>query len=82
MRTTKVMAFSVPSALTESIILVKSAEAGALNRQRNFSVRRFAICLKLQEFETTRLAVSKRMKKMGVKSADVDVVLRGIRKQA
>ncbi len=79
MRTTKVMAFSVPSAF-ESII-VKSAK----NEHRTVSeflreaVRQY---LKLQAFETTRTAVAKRMKKMGVKPSDVDAVLRDIRKQA
>jgi CopG family transcriptional regulator/antitoxin EndoAI len=78
MRTTKVMAFSVPPEFGTKIMKHAKAEHRTVSEYLREAVRQY---MTLREFEQTRKAVSKRLKKRGRKASDVDTVLSHIRKR-
>ena len=79
MRTTKVMAFSVPPELETEIAKHAKAEHRTISEYLREAVRQY---MTLREFEQTRKAVAKRLKKKGRKASDVDAVLSEIRKRS
>ncbi len=79
MRTTKVMAFSVPPELETEITRHAKAEHRTISEYLREAVRQY---MSLREFEQTRKAVSKRLKKKGRKPADVEAALAEIRKRS
>lgn len=78
MRTTKVMAFSVPPELEDEIQKHARAEHRTISEYLREAVRQY---MDLREFERTQKAVSKRLKKKGRKPGDVETVLSSLRKR-
>ncbi len=78
MRTTKVMAFSVPPEFEDEIQKHAKAEHRTISEYLREAVRQY---MDLREFEQTRKAVTKRLKKKGRKPSDVDVALSTLRKR-
>ncbi len=79
MRTTRIIAFSVPPGLERDIQRHANAEHRTVSEYLREAVRQY---MALREFEQTRKTVSKRLKSKGVKRADVEAVLSDIRKRA
>jgi CopG family transcriptional regulator/antitoxin EndoAI len=77
MRTTKVMAFSVPPDFEDEIQKHAKAEHRTISEYLREAVRQY---MELREFEQTRKSVSKRLKKKGRKPSDVDAALARLRK--
>jgi predicted DNA-binding protein len=78
MRTTKVMAFSVPPEFELQIQKHAKAEHRTISEYLREAVRKY---MGSTEFEQTQKAVSKRLKKKGVKASVVDDVLSTLRKR-
>ncbi|MCM0606842.1 MAG: ribbon-helix-helix protein, CopG family [Xanthomonadaceae bacterium] len=78
MRTTKVIAFSVPPEFETEIQKHAKAEHRTISEYVREALRQY---MTLREFEDTRRSVSKRMKKKGLKPSDVEVILSGFRKR-
>ena len=78
MRTTKVMAFSVPPEFELQIQKHAKAEHRTISEYLREAVRKY---MGSTEFEQTQNAVSKRLKKNGVKASVVDDVLSTLRKR-
>jgi len=78
MRTTKVMAFSVPPDFEGEIQKHAKAEHRTISEYLREAVRQY---MTLREFDQTRKSVSKRLKKKGRKPADVDAALSQLRKR-
>jgi CopG family transcriptional regulator/antitoxin EndoAI len=78
MRTTKVIAFSVPPELENEIQKHAKIEHRTVSEYLREAVRQYMV---LREFEQTKKAVSKRMKRKGLKSSDVETVLSEVRKR-
>ena len=78
MRTTKVMAFSVPPEFELQIQKHAKAEHRTISEYLREAVRKY---MGSTEFEQTQNAVSKRLKKKGVKASVVDDVLSTLRKR-
>ena len=78
MRTTKVMAFSVPPDFENEIQKHAKAEHRTISEYLREAVRQY---MDLREFEHTRKAVAKRLKKKGRKPADVEDALSQLRKR-
>lgn len=79
MRTTKVIAFSVPPEFETEIQQHAEAEHRTISEYIREAVRRY---MTLQEFESTRSKVSKRLSKKGLKASDVETEIEKIRKRA
>ena len=79
MRTTRVIAFSVPPKFENEIQKHAKAEHRTISEYIREAVRQY---MTVREFEQTRKAVSKRLKKKGLKSSDVDAALSDLRKRA
>lgn len=79
MRTTKVIAFSVPPEFELEIQKHAKAEHRTISEYIREAVRQY---MSLREFEQTRKKVVKRMKRKGLKQADVEETLSAIRKRA
>lgn len=79
MRTTKIIAFSIPPALEREILQHAKAEHRTVSEYLREAVRQY---MTLREFERTRKTVSKRLKKKGVKPADVGAAVSEARKRA
>lgn len=79
MRTTKVLAFSVPPELENEIQKHAKAEHRTISEYIREAVRQY---MSLREFEQTRKSVSKRLKKKGLKPSDVEDALSLTRKRA
>ena len=79
MRTTKVIAFSVPPEFESEIQKHAKVEHRTISEYIREAVRQY---MTLREFEQTRKAVSKRLKKRGLKPSDVEAVLSDVRKRA
>lgn len=79
MRTTKIIAFSVPPGFEREIQKHAKAEHRTVSEYLREAVRQY---MALREFERTRKTVSARLKRKGVKPADVEAVLSDIRKRA
>jgi len=79
MRSTKVMAFSVPPELEAEITRHAKSEHRTISEYLREAVRQY---MSLREFERTRKTVSKRLKKKGRKPSDVDAVLSSLRKRS
>jgi predicted DNA-binding protein len=77
MRTSKVMAFSVPPEMENEIQKHAKAERRTISEYLREAVRHY---MEMREFETVRKAVGKRLKKSKVKKADVEKVLSELRK--
>ncbi len=78
MRTTRVMAFSVPPEFENEIQKHARAEHRTISEYLREAVRQY---MDLKEFEQTRKAVSKRLKKKGRKSSDVALAVAQLRKR-
>ncbi len=78
MRTTKVMAFSVPPDFENEIQRHAKSEHRTVSEYLREAVRQY---MDLREFEQTRKAVTKRLKKKGHKPQEVDAVLSRLRKR-
>ncbi len=78
MRTTKVMAFSVPPEFEDEIQKHAKAEHRTISEYLREAVRQY---MDLREFEQTQKAVSKRLKKKGQKPSDVEAVISQFRKR-
>ncbi len=79
MRSTKVMAFSVPPELENEIQKHAKAEHRTISEYLREAVRQY---MNIREFEHTRKAVVKRLKRKGRKASDVDGALAQLRKRA
>lgn len=79
MRTTKVIAFSVPPEFENEIQKHAKAEHRTISEYLREAVRQYMV---LREFEQVRKTVGKRMKRKGLKSSDVESVLSETRKRA
>lgn len=78
MRTTKVIAFSVPPEFELEIQKHAKAEHRTISEYLREAVRKY---MGSSEFERTQKTVSKRLKKKGLKSSSVDEVLSTVRKR-
>ncbi|MCB0392681.1 MAG: CopG family transcriptional regulator [Bdellovibrionales bacterium] len=78
MRTTKVMAFSVPPEMEDEIQKHAKEEHRTVSEYIREAVRQY---MTLQEFEATRSKVSKRLKKKKLSSQDVESVVNELRKK-
>jgi Arc/MetJ-type ribon-helix-helix transcriptional regulator len=78
MRTSKVITVSVPPKFEQEIQKHAQYEHRTVSEYIREAVRKY---MTLQEFETTQIAVSKRMKKKGLKPQDVENVLAELRKR-
>ena len=78
MRTTKVMAFSVPPDFEDEIQKHAKSEHRTVSEYLREAVRKY---MDLREFEQTRKSVSKRLKKKGRKPSDVDAAITQLRKR-
>ena len=79
MRTTKVIAFSVPTGFEDEIQKHAKAEHRTISEYLREAVRQYMM---LREFEQTRKTVAKRMKRRGLKPSDVETALSEVRKRA
>lgn len=79
MRTTKVIAFSVPPEFETEIQQHAEAEHRTISEYIREAVRQY---MTLQEFESTRSKVSKRLGKKGLKASDVESEIEKVRKRA
>ena len=79
MRTTKVIAFSIPPEFEIQILKHAHAEHRTISEYIREAVRQY---MSLQEFEVTQKKVASRMKKKGLKASDVEKVLSGLRKRS
>ena len=79
MRTTKVIAFSVPPEFETEIQQHAEAEHRTISEYIREAVRQY---MTLQEFESTRAKVSKRLSKKGLKASGVEHEIEKIRKRA
>ena len=78
MRTTKVVAFSVPPEFELEIQKHAKAEHRTISEYLREAVRKY---MSTSEFEQTQKAVSKRLKKKGVKPSVVEDVISTLRKK-
>lgn len=78
MRTTKVIAFSVPPEFENEIQKHAKAEHRTISEYLREAVRQY---MNIREFEQTRKAVTKRMKRKGLKASDVEAALSEARKR-
>jgi predicted transcriptional regulator len=78
MRTTKVIAFSVPPEFEVKIQKSAVAEHRTVSEYIREAVRQY---MKYQEFESVQKKVSSRMKKRGLKESDVESVVSNLRKK-
>lgn len=74
---TKVIAFSLPESLEKKLVKQAKSEHRTISEFLREAVRRY---LALNEFDSTQKAVSKRLKKKGLTSADVEDVLDEMRR--
>lgn len=79
MRTTKVIAFSVPPDFEHEIQEHAKAEHRTISEYIREAVRQY---MTLREFEQAQKTVKKRMKRKGLKPSDVESVLSELRKRA
>jgi CopG family transcriptional regulator/antitoxin EndoAI len=79
MRTTKVIAFSVPPEFENEIQKHAKAEHRTISEYIREAVRQY---MTLREFEQTRKKVAKRMKRKGLKASHVEAALSAVRKRA
>ena len=79
MRTTKVIAFSVPPEFETEIQQHAEAEHRTISEYIREAVRQY---MALQEFESTREKVAKRLKKKGLETSAVEEEIEKIRKRA
>ena len=79
MRTTKIIAFSVPPEFEREIQQHAKSEHRTISEYLREAVRQY---MTLREFDRTRKTVSMRLKKKGIKPADVEAVLSHVRKRA
>ena len=78
MRTTKILAFSVPPEFETQIVRHAKMEHRTLSEYLREAVRHY---MTLRRFEATRKAVSQRAKKKGLKASDVESALEKLRKK-
>ena len=77
MRTTKVLAVSVPPEMENEIQKHSKAEHRTVSEYIREAVRQY---MSIRAFEVTRSSVSKRLKKRKLNTADVDTVIEKMRK--
>ena len=77
MRSTKVLAFSVPKELEKQIQQHAQAEHRTISEYIREAVRQY---MTLKRFDTTQKAVSKRMKKKGLRPADIEKAIEELRR--
>ncbi len=78
MRTTRVLAFSVPPEFESQIIRHAKEEHRTISEYLREAVRQY---MTLRQFKATQKAVSARMKKKGLKPADVEKAIEKLRKR-
>ena len=78
MRTTKILAFSVPPDFENQILKHAKQEHRTLSEYLREAVRHY---MTLRRFESTRKAVSLRIKKKGLKVSDVESAIEKFRKK-
>ena len=79
MRSTKIIAFSVPPEFETKIQKHAKAEHRTISEYLREAVRQY---MSLREFEGVRKAVTKRLKKGGLKPSDVEEAVAQVRKRA
>ena len=79
MRTTKILAFSVPPEFKFIITRSAKIEHRTVSEFIREAVRHY---IKLQGFEEMRRAVSKKVKRLGAKPSDVEAEIRKVRQSA
>jgi CopG family transcriptional regulator / antitoxin EndoAI len=78
MRTTKVIAFSVPPDFENEIQKHAKAEHRTISEYIREAVRQY---MTLREFEQVRKTISKKMKRKGLKASDAETALSEVRKR-
>jgi len=78
MRTTKVLAVSVPPEMENEIQKHAKAEHRTVSEYIREAVRQY---MSIREFEATRSSVSKRLKKRKLGAADIESVVEELRKR-
>ena len=78
MRTTKVVALSVPQEMEKEIQKHAKAEHRTVSEYLREAVRQY---MSIREFETTRTKISKRLKKSKLNASDVESVVEELRKR-
>ncbi len=78
MRTTKILAFSVPPEFETQIVRHAKMEHRTLSEYLREAVRHY---MTLRQFESTRKVVSQRVKKRGLKPSDVEAAVEKFRKK-
>ena len=79
MRTTKIIAFSVPPAFEMAIQQHAKAEHRTMSEYIREAVRQY---MAVQKFEATRMNVREKMKKRGLKATDVASEVEKLRKRS
>jgi predicted DNA-binding protein len=79
MRTTKVVAFSVPPDFEREIQKHAEAEHRTVSEYVREAIRQY---MNLRDFDATQKKVSKRLKKKGLKASDVESAVAELRKRA
>jgi len=79
MRTTKVMAFSVPPELEFQILSHAKIEHRTVSEYLREAVRRY---MSFQEFEITQKSVAAKMKRRKLRPADVEETVEKLRKKS
>lgn len=78
MRTTKVLAVSVPPEMEKKIQKHAKVEHRTVSEYIREAIRQY---MSIREFEATRSSVSKRLKKKKLSASDVESVVEGLRKR-
>ena len=78
MRTTRIMAFSVPPAFEGQIQLHARLEHRTVSEYIREAVRHY---MSLAQFDAAQKTVAKRIKSKGIKASDIDSVISGVRKR-
>jgi hypothetical protein len=79
MRTTKVIAFSVPPEFEDEIQAHAEAEHRTISEYIREAVRQY---MSLRKFEVARSSIAKTIRKKGIKSADVASEIEKVRKRS
>jgi predicted DNA-binding protein len=78
MRTTKVIAFSVPGDFEQEIHRHAKSEHRTISEYIREAIRKY---MEIREFDETRTFISKRLRKKGLGPSDVEKVISVIRKK-
>ena len=79
MRTTKIVAFSIPPELEVQIHRHAQSEHRTISEYLREAVRQY---MRIQEFSETQKKVSRKMKKRGLRPSDVEAEIEAVRKKS